>query len=122
MGKSLPGNRHKTGFRGPSPEVGRATQFKPGESGNPSGRPKAILSEWLRHELEIVHPETGQEIGRMIAQVLIQRALGGDVKAIQVLAERVEGKILQVDPTDDCQAKQVKVVVEYIGSKPQLRS
>jgi len=32
-------NRHKR-FRGPSPDVGKTTQFKRGESGNPGGRPK----------------------------------------------------------------------------------
>jgi hypothetical protein len=29
-----------TGFRGPDPSVGEATQFKPGKSGNAGGRPK----------------------------------------------------------------------------------
>ena len=38
--KKMPQNRHKTGFRGPSSDVGRDTQFKPGQSGNPGGRPK----------------------------------------------------------------------------------
>lgn len=33
----------KNGFRGPSPDVGRATQFKPGVSGNPGGRSKHLL-------------------------------------------------------------------------------
>ena len=36
----MPENRHKTGFRGPDPSVGEATQFKPGKSGNEGGRPK----------------------------------------------------------------------------------
>lgn len=34
----------KTGFRGPSPDVGKATQWKPGQSGNPGGLPKDDVS------------------------------------------------------------------------------
>jgi len=36
----MPQKQHKTGFRGPSAEVGKATQFKPGNRANPGGRPK----------------------------------------------------------------------------------
>jgi hypothetical protein len=46
----MPGGRHKTGFRGPSPDVGKATQFRPGISGNPSGGPKtgSLAQAYLR--------------------------------------------------------------------------
>ena len=117
MSKAMPANRQKTGFRGPNPEVGKATQFKPGESGNPSGRPKAILSDWLRREMEALDPETQQEVAQKVARVLIQKALAGDVRAIQVLAERLEGKPPQLDPTPAANAD-MKVIVEYIGSRP----
>ena len=110
----MPANRQKTGFRGPSPNVGKATQFKPGESGNPGGRPKAILSYWLRYELEALDSETQQEVARKIAQVLIQKALAGDVKAIQVIAERVEGKPVQIELTAP-DAGPMAVQVEFIG-------
>jgi hypothetical protein len=113
-GKTMPENRHKTGFRGPRPEVGRATQFKPGESGNPGGRPKAILSDWLRREMEVLDPETQQEVAQKVARVLIQKALAGDIRAIQVLAERLEGKPQQPE-TKESVVKPMKVVVEYIG-------
>lgn len=110
----MPANRQRTGFRGPSPEVGKMTQFKAGQSGNPGGRPKAIISDWLRYELEALDPETQQEVARMVARVLIQKALAGDAKAIHLLAERVEGKSLLLAPPNT-QARQMKVVVEYIG-------
>ena len=75
--ENMPQNKHQTGFRGPSPDVGRATQFKPGQSGNPGGRPKAMISDWLRHELEVVDSETQQEVAQKVARTLIQKALAG---------------------------------------------
>ena len=36
----MPENRHRTGFRGPDPRVGKATQFKSGKNGNARGRSK----------------------------------------------------------------------------------
>lgn len=35
-----PQARHPSGFRGPSPDVGKKTQWKKGQSGNPGGKPK----------------------------------------------------------------------------------
>ena len=44
----MPANKQKTGFRGPSPEVGKPHQWKKGQSGNASGRPKSkTLSDAL---------------------------------------------------------------------------
>jgi hypothetical protein len=48
----MPEKRHKTRFRGPSPEVGEATQFRGGNRANPGGRPKAApLSQACREVL-----------------------------------------------------------------------
>ena len=112
-------NRHKTGFRGPTPDVGKATRFKKGQSGNPGGRPKAIISDWLRHELTTLDSETQEEIAQKLARVLIQRALAGDVKAIQIIADRVEGRPAQME-TPNASREPTKIVVEHIG--PQVRA
>jgi hypothetical protein len=49
---AMPQNRHKPGFRGPSPDVGKKSQFKKGQNGNPGGRPKSkLLSEACRAAL-----------------------------------------------------------------------
>ena len=117
----MPESRQKTGFRGPNPEVGKATQFKPGQSGNPGGRPRAIISYWLRHELEALDPETQQAVAQRLVRVLVDKALAGDVRAIQVIAERMEGKPMQREDTDPA-AKEIRVVVEHIDGRPPSRS
>jgi hypothetical protein len=121
MEESMPQNRHTTGFRGPSCEVGKASQFKPGHSGNPGGRPRAIISYWLRHELESLDPETQQEVAQRLVRVLVDKALAGDVRAIQVIADRVEGKPMQREDTDPA-SNEIKVVVEHIGGRPPSHS
>lgn len=78
-----------------------ASQWKPGESGNPSGRPKTKpITDALR---ELMAEEyTGKEErfrGLTNAQVLALRlfemAEGGDLKALEELATRLEGRAPQ---------------------------
>lgn len=82
------------------------TKFKPGESGNPEGRPKGsrnlstILREMLEEEIEVT-TESGKE-KKKLQDVMIRRLLkaatkSGDLKptelkAIQEIFDRVEGK------------------------------
>jgi hypothetical protein len=88
----MPENRHKTGFRGPSPEVGKSTQFKPGQSGNPGGRPKSRLqSEAYRTELAKEGRE-GKTKAEKIAERMVADAIRGKVDAAKHVAEYVEGK------------------------------
>ncbi len=57
--------------------------WKPGQSGNPKGKPLGTLSKVtrLRQQLEDCLPE--------ILETLKQQALGGDLAAIKLLLERV---------------------------------
>jgi hypothetical protein len=71
--------------------------WKPGQSGNPGGRPKKKLVtdelEWL---LEQEAPRaSGKTWAAVIAEALLRKARKGDVRAIAELANRVEGKTLQ---------------------------
>jgi Family of unknown function (DUF5681) len=94
-----PQNRRGTGvsrLRGGHPaSIGKATQFKPGQSGNPGGRPRVkMLSEAYKAVLEhdcrtpfkpITHAEA-------IAEKLVKEAEKGKVTAAAEIADRVEGK------------------------------
>jgi hypothetical protein len=79
-------------YDNPSPE----NRFKPGESGNPNGRPKGSISlvGILREKLAECPEGTDK---KTYAQLLIQRALnialqGGDVSMIRDIFDRIDGK------------------------------
>lgn len=75
------------------------TPFQPGQSGNPKGRPKgsrnlsAILKDMLDQDVE----EDGEMVkfSDAIVKRLIQKANKGDIKAIQEIFDRTEGKAKQ---------------------------
>src|SRR5215207_9801957 len=81
------------GYRRPP----RHTQFRPGESGNPGGRPRKLPS--LRRELEAELAESMQiaEGGhkvtvskqRGVVKALVSRALAGDMRAMAVIVALV---------------------------------
>lgn len=94
----MPQKRQKTGFPGPSPDVGKATQFQPGKRANPGGRPKAaVLSKAYRDVLQSIDPKDpkARTVALVIAEALAKKAKRGDVRAAQELADRAEGKPLQ---------------------------
>src|SRR5262249_55634659 len=75
-------------------EIGNPHAWKPGQSGNPAGRPKSrTLSEHLRDRLKEQFPSRSDATyGRMVAEALVDRAINGDVMAIREVYDRVEGK------------------------------
>src|SRR5262250_3532658 len=106
----MPQNRHKTGFRGPSPEVGKATQFQPGNRANPGGRPKRKpmtdaysarveqkVSEYFAPDELAKIPERLREatVADLIAYSVIGEIVAGKnrVQAAKEITDRVEGKV-----------------------------
>lgn len=80
----------------------KETQFKPGQSGNPAGKPKGIPNSAtrMRRLLELTqnltNPVTGDIEGFTVMEQLdmklIQMARGGDLRAIQEILNRLEGR------------------------------
>lgn len=71
-------------------------RWKPGESGNPKGRPKkgARFASALELELEAAHA-SGATLLSLVAKVLVAAALKGDIGAIREIADRLDGKARQ---------------------------
>lgn len=69
-----------------------AQMWKPGQSGNPGGRPKKKLVDQALTEL-LEAKDSEEAIA--IAVKLIQMARGGDSQSAKLIAERTEGKPLQ---------------------------
>lgn len=93
-----PANRRKTGgSTHPIVELGKATRFKAGESGNPSGRPRDQVSIALRKILARPCPQyaDGRTWAEAISVTLCNLALRGNVQAASEIADRTEGKPAQ---------------------------
>jgi hypothetical protein len=71
----------------------RPYQWKPGQSGNPAGRPKGAVSivRLMRNVLE----ENGEEAARKIALAIIEKAKAGDPKCAEIVLDRIDGKVTQ---------------------------
>jgi len=65
------------------------TQWKPGQSGNPAGRPK---SKPFKDALAAIIKEVGLEGA---ARALVAKANEGDIPALRELADRMDGKVAQ---------------------------
>ena len=68
--------------------------FKPGQSGNPKGRPPKplALTTAIRQCLRKKGPD-GIVYRRRIAQKLVELADAGNVEAIRILLDRIDGKV-----------------------------
>jgi hypothetical protein len=93
---------YQIGFRKPP----RSTQFKPGQSGNPAGRPRGAKNFANAIEQELAARVSVTENGRrrriskreVIAKHLVNKAAGGDLKAIPLLFNEVRAN--QSNPSD----------------------
>ena len=77
---------------------GEPFRWPKGVSGNPGGRPKvAALSQACREKLSEPVPKDpeGRTYPQAIADTLASRALKGDVRAFEALADRAEGRARQ---------------------------
>jgi hypothetical protein len=89
----------------PNPENIEQYKFQPGESGNPSGRPKGsrnrstLVREWLEVKQKERNPLTGKteelEQQDLMTLALIKKAREGDVQAYRELMDSAHGKIEQ---------------------------
>ena len=68
-------------------------QFKPGQSGNPGGRPKQGWSwgDLLQKALEL-EAKDGRPQKEHVAEMMVKKAMTGDARAFEVIADRMEGK------------------------------
>lgn len=76
------------------------TSWKPGESGNPAGRPKTdwtwkdLLEEVAEEEIELKGKDgttTKHLFKKLIAKKLFQKAFQGDIQAIREIMNRRDG-------------------------------
>ena len=72
-------------------KIGKSTRWKKGQSGNPNGRRNAYTDLIREFSFQKVNDKERREI---ILHKLFQLAERGDLRAIQFIVERMEGKAL----------------------------
>jgi hypothetical protein len=98
-------NREMVGYGRPP----RATRFRPGRSGNPAGRPKgqsitALLCAAIQAEVD------GRTAAERIAEVMVGRALKGDIRFVREILDRTEGKVPKQVADSGSEVTRIKVV------------
>ena len=80
-----------------NPEKIKPYRFRPGQSGNPGGRPKNLLTEAYRDVLERRVPgdPEGRTFAQAIAFAVAREAVRGNIRAAVEIADRTEGKAMQ---------------------------
>jgi hypothetical protein len=86
--------------KGNDPSIGKATQFKPGQSGNPAGKPKGTkhINTWIQELLQDEDFSAKVRIGfeiqdfkgapiQAIIKAQMLKAIEGDTKAFDSLAK-----------------------------------
>ena len=86
--------------------------FPKGVSGNPSGRPKNVLSKAIRKKLEEVEEGQDKSVAERITDKLAELALGGNIEAIKLLGDRSEGRPRQSVSLDVGERERYERMVE----------
>jgi hypothetical protein len=101
----------------------RDTRWKPGQSGNPRGRPKRTLFDGdLRAALKRNRGQRSKEL----VEALIEKAKSGDVSALKLVAERIAGKprpseIVQGTPDEKLTREQVQQRLAALLAHPEVK-
>ncbi len=71
--------------------------WKPGQSGNPAGKPKGArhFSTLIKEAITKVANDTGTSDDILIVQALVAKAKDGDLKAVDMVLDRIDGKAEQ---------------------------
>ena len=83
-------NRRKTGK--PRPPNGEKTRWKPGQSGNPKGRPRTAKFSEAMAQLWKEIGKSGDSKAEELAAHCFTRAMGGSVRHAELCIAYVEGK------------------------------
>lgn len=97
-------------------ERGNPYAFKPGQSGNPAGRPREAITPYLRDYVQRKYPgKSDATYAEMIAKALVDCAIRGEIAAIREVFDRLDGKPRQpvnlVDVNVDTDREAVERVI-----------
>lgn len=94
-----------------TPEM-EARKWKPGQSGNPGGVPRGrSLTAVLRELLEQIPRGDTAKLKERIVKALLDKALRGDTRALDLIFERSDGKVKEELEVTEIQK------IEYVPAK-----
>jgi hypothetical protein len=113
----------KVGYKRPP----KQTQFRPGQSGNPGGRPKASASFQSELLTELCEPTSVIEAGarlvvskqRAIIKALVRAAVKGDIRAVSTVIGLTER---ETAGSDVMSAADAALVDEFIDREIKRRT
>ena len=79
------------------PEALRRNCFKPGQSGNPGGRPKKLtqpLEDFLARK-----DKKGRQYAQLLIEAMVKRAISRSDTLVKEIFDRVEGRITRAEET-----------------------
>jgi Family of unknown function (DUF5681) len=127
--KSPRSSQSGVGYRRPP----RATQFKPGKSGNPRGRPKgsrsisSVLNDVIRQKIAVT--ENGRTRRIPALEVMLRRlandAMRNDPRALKLLLSLVDQNVESPEierPFDEVLAEDQAILAQYLEKPSGLAS
>jgi hypothetical protein len=89
-----------------------ANRFQPGQSGNPAGRPRQVATKLLREMAATAEVDGGETRLRRIVDRLLVKAESGDLDAIKIVFDRLEGRPRQSVTLDLNERERYEQMVE----------
>lgn len=103
------GTNREVGYGKPPVE----TRFKPGQSGNPGGRPKGVsLTALLREAME--QPDGETTVAQELVNMAIREAKAGNFQFFKEVLDRVDGKVIDKVEIDDARK------AYDVGNSPEI--
>ena len=102
-------------------QKGNRHGFKPGQSGNPGGRPKSKqITQAYQELLETVDRKSGKTWAQIIAENIVKEALNNNLAAVKEITDRTEGKAAQAVVVGGVGGgpMQIKVIIWDVSKGP----
>jgi len=107
-------------------------QFKPGQSGNPAGKAKGTpnitsrIKKILEMELDVKDPVTTKPAKKTVSEIiglrLAKEAMSGNIKAVKIILDRVEGKVAAPDQSaEEWIGEQLQIIVDESQAKDNAK-
>ena len=103
-------------------------RFKPGQSGNPAGRAKGVVSittrikKLLEMELQVKDPVSNEACKKTVSEIiglrLAKEAMSGNIKAVKIILDRTEGKVSSPEQSpEEWIDEQLSIIVDEPKAK-----